>query len=456
MGTILSTIISSVAPLAVKNQDALFRVFRVIRQTAMGNASAIVSLVMGIACLIIVIKLVKLTYDMESDEQAAGFGGVTLWQICRPVVILFALTIYPTLLGAIDSVADSLTTGIVKTADNQNTRAKIASLIEIVDTTTDQDATTEEVQEILSNNTEAKEPGNYYFGPVAGYTNSATAIGNWFGNWMFSNRRSTLASTEDLANRKLDEMTETELSAKETRKFKKNLRRAISAYFKVNKVSNADGFKLDTPATWLPALCKIIYDWGFIIIECGAEIMLCVLCFAGPVVLVVSLIDQYKHSFMEFIMRYFQFSFWKVAAAIINWAVESAQVGAVAVAKTMAIDDIVAVMDGAAEGAKAAGSASSALWVIAWISLAGIFCFSKIGDLAAFFIPVSGGSLASGAGTAVAAATGAVSGAASGAATVASVATGLRSTSLSQQQAADISRLAANQSREGTSVSQDD
>ena len=77
MNAFLSANITSTLPLFAGSHDALFRIFRTIRQAAMGSASSIVSLVMGIACLIIVIKLIKLTYDMESDEQAAGFGGVT-------------------------------------------------------------------------------------------------------------------------------------------------------------------------------------------------------------------------------------------------------------------------------------------------------------------------------------------------------------------------------------------
>ena len=448
MSTFLSAITYSVLPLAVKNQDALFRVFRIIRRNAMSNASSIVSLVMGVACLIIVIKLIKLTYDMESDEQAAGFGGVTLWQICRPVVILFALTIYPTLLSTIDGVADTLTTGIIKTADNQNTRAKVAALIDIVEAEADENVSQEEAQEKLQSGVQVFNGGQNGGGLMWTPANNGKIQEGTL------TRRDINAEVEEVTNRKLEEMTETELSAKEIRQFKRNLRRAISAYYRAGKVEKADGFKLTLPVTWLPGLCKLLYDWAFIIIECGAEIMLCVLCFAGPVVLTVSLIDQYKHSFMEFIMRYFQFSFWKVAAAIINWAVESAQSGTVDITKTLAIEDVNSVI----AGGEYAGQASTALWVIAWIALAGIICFTKIGDLAAYFIPVNGGGMASGAGAAVAAGAGAAAGAASGARTIAGGISSIASHKAGKAQGNQMESIASgvnaiNQSMEGSKVS---
>jgi len=453
MSTFLSAIISTVLPLAVKNQDALFRVFRIIRRNAMSNASSIVSLVMGVACLIIVIKLIKLTYDMESDEQAAGFGGVTLWQICRPVVVLFALTIYPTLLGTIDGVADTLTTGIIKTADNQNTRAKVAALIDVVEAEADENVTQEEAQEKMQSgvqvlNSNGQNSGAFMWTPANDQKVQDGTL----------TKRDIKAEVEEVTNRKMEEMTETEMNAKEVRQFKRNLRRAISAYYRAGKVEKADGFKLTLPVTWLPGLCKMIYDWAFLIIECGAEIILCVLCFAGPVVLTISLIDQYKHSFMEFIMRYFQFSFWKVAAAIINWAVESAQSGTVDITKTLAREDVGTVIATASEGAKYAGQASTALWVIAWIALAGIFCFTKIGDLAAYFIPVNGGGMASGAGAAVAAGAGAAAGAATGARTIAGGISSIASHRAGKAQGKQMESIASgvnaiSQSMEGSKVS---
>lgn len=458
MNAFLSANITSTLPLFAGSHDALFRIFRTIRQAAMGSASSIVSLVMGIACLIIVIKLIKLTYDMESDEQAAGFGGVTLWQICRPVVILFALTIYPTLLGTIDGVADSLTTGIVKMAENQDVRSRMGAMISVIEAATDEDKSQQEVNEIVEQ--KAEEVGEVM--KIDGLGSTAPLAYGVFNLFTKSAARAAREGADMIIEMKADEMTETELNAKEQRLRRKNLARAIAAYYKIDDLSNADGFKFDQPATWIPALCKIIYDFGFIIIECGAEIILCILCFAGPVVLTVSLVDSYKHAFMEFIMRYFQFSFWKVAAAIINWAVESAQIGATAVGKVMAKEDMYAVLSSTSDnGAKLVGSASAAMWVIALISLAGIFCFTKIGELAAYFIPVNGGGMSSGAGAALAAGAGAAAGAASGARTIAGGVSSAASHHSARQQGDQMQQIAQgvasiSKSMEGSRVSQGD
>ncbi len=416
MGFPISFIMHSFLPLLAGNHETLFRTFRTIRRMAVSNGAGIASLVMGIACLIIVVKLIKMTYDLESDEQQAGFGGVSLWQIVRPVVILFALNIYPIVLGAVDGIADTISTSIVSAADRQDTRVLLGQRIAALDAVTNEKLTQEEAQEILNRNA----------GRITGKNNPTIGInpGEYLSNKMLS-RRETIEQTADELLDRVAENSEQELDAKDRRARKKELRRWLSAYYKVDKTQNADGFEFKNPGTWIPALCNLIYDFAFIIIECGAEIILCILCFAGPVVLTVSLIDQYRHSFMEFIMRYFQFSFWKVVAAVINWAVKSAQAGACSAGKSIAAEAVTAIANGDSVS-QTAGAASGTLWIAALIALAGIFCFSKIGELAAYFIPVNGGGMASGAGAALAAGAGAASAASKGASTIAQTVSGVR------------------------------
>lgn len=450
MGPSLSTILYTVMPLLAGDHSALFRIFRTIRHTALSSASGIVSLVMGIACIIIVIKLIKLTYDLESDEQQAGFGGVTLWQLVRPVVILFALNIYPILLGAIDSVADSITTSIVATADKMDTRKLIGDRLAIADAATDEELTQEEMEERIRAHAD-EETQRLIYGSIPGQSIETVASYNLLAK-VFGNRRKIQDTTEDLINWANPGMTESEYYSKEMNERRKQIKRYVAAYYNVGKASDPEKFKLTAPGTWVPALCNIIYDFAFIIIECGAEIILCILCFAGPVVLTVSLMDQYKHAFMEFVMRYFQFSFWKVVAAIINWAVRCAQTGACsegsAIIKERLFDALTTD-----SGAEAAGAATGALWITAIIALAGIFCFSKIGELAAYFIPVNGGGMATGAGAALAAGAGAASSAARGAQTLAGGVQGVRSFSQAQEQAQNIRDIAA-ASKAGSKVSQ--
>lgn len=458
MNPILSSILLSVQPLVAN--DNLFRMFRTIRRAALSGASAVPSLVMGVACLIIVFKLIKLTYDMESDEQQAGFGGVTLWQIVRPVVILFALNIYPVLIGAIDGVANSVSISIVNAADKQDSKTLIAQRIAVLDAASNEDMSKEQTQAVMDKYTDkvssVKAAGSSVgqavsagSGPIAG------KIAEWTYNLVSGRKAQNEAIDEELEI--VAENTEVELDAKERRERKKALRRWFSSYYKCDETLNADGFELKNPGTWIPGLCDMLYDFAFVIIECGAEIILCILCFAGPVVLTVSLLDSYKHVFGEFVMRYFQFSFWKVVAAIINWAVQCARIGACSAGKNFAVEQVQAVASGQTA---AAGSAAGALWITALISLAGIFCFSKIGELAGYFIPVNGGGMASGSGTAGAAAAGAAGGAMGAASTLAGGVKGIRASAASKEQAESMRNIAGgvssiSQSMEGSKVSKD-
>jgi len=67
------------------------RVLSGMKSAAIGSASASVTAALTAACFIVAFQLIRLSYNVMSDEQQGGFGGVRLWQVLRPIVIILLI-----------------------------------------------------------------------------------------------------------------------------------------------------------------------------------------------------------------------------------------------------------------------------------------------------------------------------------------------------------------------------
>ena len=62
--------------------------FAIVRKESIAHAGVISSIAVALACVFISFKFIKMYYDLVSDEQSGGFGGVRMWDILRPLTIL--------------------------------------------------------------------------------------------------------------------------------------------------------------------------------------------------------------------------------------------------------------------------------------------------------------------------------------------------------------------------------
>ena len=103
--------LNAILPL-VNLDGSMYAACSYIRKMASSPGTGITSAAMTAACVIVLFTMIKLSHDLMSDEQQSGFGGVTLWQICRPIVILLAIFNF----NPIDSVVNGveLSSGAVR------------------------------------------------------------------------------------------------------------------------------------------------------------------------------------------------------------------------------------------------------------------------------------------------------------------------------------------------------
>ena len=90
----------------------VYGVFAELRGQAVGGASKSVGLAFAIGCIIVALKMIRIAYDMMSDEQGGGMGSLRLSQILRPLVLLLAIQAAGTILSTFDGVVTGVTSGI--------------------------------------------------------------------------------------------------------------------------------------------------------------------------------------------------------------------------------------------------------------------------------------------------------------------------------------------------------
>lgn len=192
-------------------------------------------------------------------------------------------------------------------------------------------------------------------------------------------------------NQQSVEETGQELSDEKKKELKNNLK---DYYASMSNVTTDDEHMFDIGnGLFFPGICVMIYDLLFKVIQCFAELALCVLAVLAPWVMVFALFDSNRGAIINYGLRYIQISFWKVIAAVINFAVVTAafvnhehqakQALAALQASLSSADTINANI-----GAHIGGG----ITLTAIMCIAGIFALLKVSDMAQAIIPTSGGS----------------------------------------------------------------
>lgn len=87
-------------------------IFAKIKAQAMGGAST--SAALTLATFIVGVKMIRMAYNVFSDEQQGGFGGIRLIEVLRPILIVLAINVSGTMFGAMDSVVNYITGSVGK------------------------------------------------------------------------------------------------------------------------------------------------------------------------------------------------------------------------------------------------------------------------------------------------------------------------------------------------------
>lgn len=390
--------LNAILPL-ISLDGSMYAACSYIRKMASSPGTGITSAAMTAACVIVLFTMIKLSHDLMSDEQQSGFGGVTLWQICRPIVILLAIFNFNLIDSVVNGVCNYVSASVNLSADIDDIseranrfnrrRAEAAALGEEVMRETYEETgvtSTDEMtpaQKAEYNEKVAMkrygaimENGNgFQKGLVlAEHFTGLKGVGD-----MFRLLRGAMGSTITDARVELDDN---------------------GNVTDVKSMSNSNDNWVDKSLYKLgnmtvSNLVLTIYKYVFPMILIGGELLLCVLVFFGPWSLVFSLLPWSRNTFTQFIMTYLQICCWKPIASIVNWATVNAMDWAISNEVTPS---------GFSRSATASMKSGQVDFLLIVIALAGIKTMMSVPSIASSLIP-GGGQLggSGGGGTAIAA-----------------------------------------------------
>lgn len=259
-------------PLSVSTME---QVFNTIRRQSIGGAQSFVKIAFVLGCIFVTIRLVKLVYDIISDEQHGGLGGVRLWDVLKPVVFLALIQGSVLFVTALDYT----TTAVVSSVSNSVVIANAdATFKEQMKRITDEyDETVEkETDQTLEDESEGGMMARLW-----------TKITNAMKELWMEIKKGFLGATTTVSG------------------------------------------------LWIPWLAVKFYDFLTMCFQVVANIFLCLLALLFPITVCLNILDIWRQNLSGFIVKYVQVSFWKVILTAMQWIVANARIGAVKVASAI-------------------------------------------------------------------------------------------------------------------------
>lgn len=356
-------------PLAFEVSTEIFKSVRKVTNTGIAGST---SLALSAACTIVAFQLIKLSYDVMSDEQQGGFGGIRLWQVLRPIIIILAINLSSTLFGWFDYVVNYFASSISSQYSASSAALVVSKLADA------QDAA------MLAGQSEKTKEGYYQVQGAEKKGEEAVASALDASNKIMNGAISDLSATESpgffrrvgtffikaAANARASDPTamvsdattavifgqqvrDAEIAAGEqkmreqlTQEQKEKANEAVSDQVddtKTNVDSKVSSLSASAQATGslkskveqfgedfvdslksgnlFMSLAYWLYDLAYFILNAMVEIIRAILTIMFPWTLVLSLFSHFKDAVWKYIATYVNVSFWKVTASIINWAV---------------------------------------------------------------------------------------------------------------------------------------
>ena len=269
--------------------SSMLKLFAFFREDCLQMTTLSVKLATGLACLFVLFSMIQMSYKMMSDDDRAGFGGITLKEILRPVVILILIQTCPTWIGLMDNVLGGVTNAVTKTVEDRLDNGFAIQLIIDSDK-----ALTEDEEEMYQS----------------------------------MNQTITAQITDDMTRRQRKKAVKEGLEEWEKQNgvsFTQAIEDAIIDSYKLPK-----GLKKQAPSeegelewnihskNFIPSICNWLYDKFFVVIMIMAEVILMILAMLAPWTLAFSLLPPWRSAINQFFGSYVQVSFWQVIASMIN------------------------------------------------------------------------------------------------------------------------------------------
>ena len=402
-------------------QSTADRVFASLKSMTANSAST--SAALTVACFIVAFKLIKLGYDVMSDEQQGGFGGVRLWQILRPIVIVLIINMSGPAFRIVDNVvnyiaasakgsesyavAAKMTKDVIDTVDNLYGEENIETW-EASDANRDQqihESVTNLEQTAASTFNVNTEPAANFIADVfvanadrRRQRKEAIANMQMEVNAKYTAKMDGLVA--DLANSAATESDKATAihslrkewrEALETKNIEKvlNERQALKSasneiyaedtrpddVFDAKKLRGAfkSGALFNMIAFWL-------YDVIFFCVTGFASVVMSILAMFFPWILVFSLLDYFKQAIWQYIATYMSLAFYKVIASCVNYCIGNA----VAIISIFTIQNLLPNFSSPASQLgciKGLGTTQALIYIV------GFICMTKVGSIVHMIIP---------------------------------------------------------------------
>lgn len=392
-------------------------IFQAIRETTSKGIGASTDLALSAACTIVAIQLIKLSYDVMSDEQQGGFGGIRLWQVLRPIIIILAINLSSTLFGWFNygvnyfasAISSSYNATTCKTVVDAQLRAMKSEVL-------GEYAGNEKVEQGYEMALGADQAGKKAYNDYISSINTAavnTASGSGFGLSTSQNSAGMLLGawfnklvTKGKQKREATKLVKEGITEVEKSKIDDGVADIVGDSTlspgeidgKTNAVINGasyvgevksslekdgedfvksikDGSLFLKAAFWF-------YDLAFFVLNAMVEIFLSILTVMFPWTLVLSLFSHFKDATWKYIATYINISFWKVTAAIINWAVTTS-IPAMAIYTAKKLLPNMANQSFSTKIGAIAGNGLATGMVL----VAGFICLTKVASITNMYIP---------------------------------------------------------------------
>ncbi len=364
----------------------ILNVFGGIRTTMLDQTSKVVPLALMIAGIIVVFKLAKMSYTIMTDEKDSGFGGITLWELLRPVLILVLTGSCSVAIGMLDTATDAVSVAISRTVDHSGIQASRESLLESLSKNeTDYYKAADSLKRVLEEEAQKKQS------ELDKKAREQDAIewhydglGKYYTISVDNNPELKAVKDEIIGIRRNSVMLQEAI--KDTQR---STARLTKQYAKA--LDNGDDIPKDaTPRTFFTSICFWLSDKLAYCMMAFADIILCCMAIVAPLTFALSLVDKWKDAIWNFCAKYFEVSMWKVTANVILSVTANAYSAAMLVVNTSAQSLISSV--GTAHTVNTSyATCAQAQMISTVICLASIFATLSIPGITSTILSLGGG-----------------------------------------------------------------
>lgn len=381
-----------------------------LKGQAMGSGNASIEAAMTAASFIIAFQLIKLSYDIMSDEQQGGFGGIRLWQVLRPILLLILIANASTVFKLIDDstkwVSDKISANIRGEKSAQVYYDKMRTLY--TDLSTDKfgndilslDKDYYRSQDIAIQTEEwlkeqKKKQGwwDNLKDDISGRSGKAAhdkmeeLKSKYYVDNLLENFDAHQGSLDETSKRIYNSLKEIKdsgyVNSEENNKKIKAIFKELRTRKTEEEIANFSKIRDIVKLSWgelIAWMAGKIYDIMMFCIILFADIQMLVLAIFFPWALVLSLFTHYKNAIWHYITSYLTIAMTKIVAQSINWAISNTVIA-------MSDYTLGSMLQNLADVNEQYGAVKGTTLGAALVYLTGFIALTKCGSIVNMLIP---------------------------------------------------------------------